>query len=99
MKVKENGKIEWIMVKKAYFEWLPIRETELLTLIKYTELFLVSSDLVMLDTRLHGRDVQAGTTGAVVESPTRELLGSDQRVWMTDELVKVLHNGRLLVNK
>jgi alkaline phosphatase D len=43
-------------------------------------------DLVMLDTRLHGRDVQAGTTGAVVESPTRELLGSDQRVWMTDEL-------------
>jgi phosphodiesterase/alkaline phosphatase D-like protein len=26
MKVKENGKIEWIMVK-AYFEWLPIRET------------------------------------------------------------------------
>jgi phosphodiesterase/alkaline phosphatase D-like protein len=28
-------------------------------------------DLVMLDTRLHGRDVQAGTTGAVVESPTR----------------------------
>jgi hypothetical protein len=29
----------------------------------------------------------------------RELLGSDQRVWMTDELVKVLHNGRLLVNK
>jgi phosphodiesterase/alkaline phosphatase D-like protein len=40
----------------------------------------------MLDTRLHGRDVQAGTTGAVVESPTRELLGSDQRVWMTDEL-------------
>jgi phosphodiesterase/alkaline phosphatase D-like protein len=97
MKVKENGKIEWIMVK-SIFEWLPIRET-LLTLIKYTELFYGSNiDLVMLDTRLHGR-VQAGTTGAVVESPTRELLGSDQRVWMTDELVKVLHNGRLLVNK
>ena len=42
----------------------------------------------MLDTRLHGRDVQAGTRGAVVESTTRELLGKDQRVWMTDELIK-----------
>jgi phosphodiesterase/alkaline phosphatase D-like protein len=38
-----EGEGEWqdrmIMVKKAYFEWLPI-EQELLTLIKYTELSL-----------------------------------------------------------
>jgi alkaline phosphatase D len=76
--------------KKAYFEWLPIRETgvvdpyQIYRAIPYGN----NIDLVMLDTRLHGRDIQAGTTGAVVESPTRELLGSDQRVWMTDELIK-----------
>jgi alkaline phosphatase D len=86
MKVKENGKIEWIMVKKAYFEWLPIRETGIVDPYQIYRAIPHGSniDLVMLDTRLHGRDVQAGTTGAVVESPTRELLGSDQRVWMTD---------------
>jgi alkaline phosphatase D len=76
--------------KKAYFEWLPIRETGIVDPYQIYRAIPYGSniDLVMLDTRLHGRDVQAGTTGAVVESPTRELLGSDQRVWMTDELVK-----------
>jgi alkaline phosphatase D len=58
--------------KKAYLNGCLFVKQELLTLIKYTELFHGSNiDLVMLDTRLHGRDVQAGTTGAVVESPTR----------------------------
>jgi len=76
--------------KKAYFEWLPIREVgiedpyQIYRTIPYGN----TIDLVLLDTRLQGRDIQAGTSGEVVESDTRELLGSDQRVWMTDELIK-----------
>ncbi|MFT7335341.1 MAG: alkaline phosphatase D [Porticoccaceae bacterium] len=76
--------------KKAYFEWLPIRETGIVDPYQIYRAIPYGSniDLIMLDTRLHGRDIQAGTTGDVVDSPTRELLGSDQRIWMTDELVK-----------
>ncbi|MBK9591229.1 MAG: alkaline phosphatase D family protein [Crocinitomicaceae bacterium] len=32
-------------------------------------------DLVMLDTRLHGRDEQGGTSGSAVNSEFREMLG------------------------
>lgn len=74
--------------KQAYFEWMPIRETgttdpyQIYRSIPYGN----NIDLVMLDTRLHGRDQQAGTSGTVVNSTTRELLGADQRIWMTDNL-------------
>jgi alkaline phosphatase D len=90
----DEGEGEWAdrmdYGKKAYFEWLPIRETgiedpyQIYRTIPYGN----NIDLVLLDTRLHGRDIQAGTSGEVVESDARELLGSDQRVWMTDELIK-----------
>lgn len=76
--------------KKAYFEWLPIRETGVADPYQIYRAIPYGSniDILMLDTRLHGRDIQAGTSGAVVESTTRELLGSDQRVWMTDQLIE-----------
>lgn len=74
--------------KQAYFEWLPIRETgmtdphQIYRKIEYGQLV----DLYMLDTRLHGRDEQDGTSGGTVESEFRELLGSDQRTWLESEL-------------
>jgi alkaline phosphatase D len=40
----------------------------------------------MLDTRLHGRDLQAGTTGATVTSNSRQLLGTDQFTWLGNRL-------------
>jgi phosphodiesterase/alkaline phosphatase D-like protein len=55
MKVKENGKIEWIMVKKAYFEWLPIRERIVDPYQIYRAPYGSNIDLVMLDTRLWTR--------------------------------------------
>lgn len=77
------------IAKQAYFEWLPIRETgetdpyQLYRSIHYGGL----CDLIMLDTRVHGRDEQAGTSGAEVESEFREMLGPDQREWMNDALM------------
>jgi alkaline phosphatase D len=75
--------------KQAYFEWLPIRQTagaadpyQLFRKLTYGNLV----DLIMLDTRLHGRDVQSGTTGAVVNASTRQLLGTDQFSWLGNRL-------------
>lgn len=75
--------------KQAYFEWLPIREQtntndpyQIYRKLTYGNLV----ELIMLDTRLHGRDVQSGTTGGVVTSNTRQLLGTDQFTWLGNRL-------------
>lgn len=74
--------------QQAYFEWLPIRVTgtndpyQIFRNIKYGNLL----ELVMLDTRLHGRDLQAGTTGSTVTDVNRQLLGTDQFTWLGDRL-------------
>lgn len=75
--------------KKAYFEWLPIREQtnstdpyQIYRKLTYGNLV----DLIMLDTRLHGRDEQSGTTGSVVTSNNRQLLGTDQFTWLGNRL-------------
>ncbi len=74
--------------KQAFFEWLPIRVTgqndpyQIFREIKYGDLV----DLIMLDTRLHGREEQAGTTGSIVNATNRQLLGTDQFTWLGNRL-------------
>jgi alkaline phosphatase D len=69
----------------AYYEWMPIRElpTGLFRQFRFGGLV----DLVMLDTRLHGRDapVESGAHEAAFE-PERSLLGDDQTGWLLDAL-------------
>ncbi|MBA2611212.1 MAG: alkaline phosphatase D family protein [Bacteroidetes bacterium] len=74
--------------KEAFFEWLPIRKTgtidpyQIYRTIKYGNLM----DLIMLDTRIVGRDLQAGTSGATVTSPTRQLMGTTQFNWWKNKM-------------
>ncbi len=75
--------------KQAYFEWLPIRQQvgttdpyQIFRRLRYGSLV----DFIMLDTRLHGRDEQNGTTGAIATSATRQLLGTDQFTWLGNKL-------------
>ena len=75
--------------KQAYFEWLPIRQQtgspdpyRIFRKLTYGNLI----DFIMLDTRLHGRDEQNGTTGTIVNSNTRQLLGTDQYTWLGNRL-------------
>lgn len=75
--------------KQAYFEWLPIRQQpgatdpyQIFRKLAYGNLV----DFIMLDTRLHGRDVQSGTSGATVTASTRQLLGTDQFSWLGNRL-------------
>jgi len=84
--------------KQAFFEWLPIRVTgvsdnyQIFREIKYGDLV----DLIMLDTRLHGRDEQAGTSGATVTAQGRQLLGTDQFTWLGNRLSNSTSRWKLL---
>lgn len=77
-----------LAAQKALFEWLPIRVTgtsnpyQIYRQIKYGNLV----DLLMLDTRIEGREVQAGTSGSTVNSSTRQLLGTNQLNWLKNRL-------------
>jgi alkaline phosphatase D len=72
---------------RAYYEWMPIRElpTGLFRSFRFGGL----ADLIMLDTRVHGRDEQ--TTAQDQESasdPSRTLLGADQTDWLLEHLTQ-----------
>jgi len=70
---------------RAYYEWMPIRElpTGLFRSFRFGDLV----DLVMLDTRLHGRDPEVKPKDeAAASDPSRTLLGEDQKGWLFDAL-------------
>ncbi len=74
--------------QQAFMEWLPVRPktqgnfTEIYRKIQFGPLM----DLLMLDTRLIGREEQAGTTGSTVNNQNRTLLGSTQFNWLISNL-------------
>jgi len=86
------------MAQKAFFEWLPVRVTgttnpyQIYRDIKYGNLV----DFMMLDTRVEGRDLQAGTTGATVNATTRQLLGTSQYSWLTNKLSNTTSQWKVL---
>ena len=52
-------------------------------------------DLIMVDTRITGRDLQAGTSGATVTSTSRQLMGTTQfNWWKKTKWILQLHNGK-----
>lgn len=66
---------------QAYAEWMPIRDQEdrskIYRSFKYGDLV----DLIMLDTRSWGRDLQGEE-----QSEERSMLGADQEAWLHDQL-------------
>jgi alkaline phosphatase D len=77
------------MAVQAYYEWLPIRQIDparperIYRSFRYGDL----ADLVMLDTRIIGRDLQAGLTDASsINDAGRSLLGGEQLAWLSEQL-------------
>ena len=74
--------------KQAYFEWMPIRDPGMQRIyrtLRYGNL----ADIVLLDTRLEGRDVQLGSTGELPgAADSRSLLGAEQEAWLDGELAQ-----------
>lgn len=77
---------------RAYYEWMPIRE--LPTRLFRTFRFGTLLDLVMLDTRLHGRDKQIGSKDHVAaRDASRSMLGADQTGWLLAALSESSERG------
>ena len=89
------------MARKAYHEWMPIRTAAQTDQAPIYRQFQIGNlaDLIMLDTRLHGRDEQliyqrdipkAGGTEPFVKewlmNPNRTILGAEQENWLASQL-------------
>lgn len=74
------------VAKQVYFEWMPIRENadeSIYRTIRYGNLM----DLIMLDTRLEGREEQIlDVESPALYDPERTLLGEAQRAWFLEQL-------------
>ncbi len=72
--------------KQVYFEWMPIRDTDrqsVYRLISYGQLL----DLIMLDTRLEGRQEQISSIAdPALQDTARTILGREQREWLLQQL-------------
>jgi alkaline phosphatase D len=74
--------------QRAYSEWMPIRdqadEGRIYRQLRYGDL----ADIVLLDTRLWGRDRQATNAmdAMTIQDPKRTILGADQEAWLDERL-------------
>lgn len=72
--------------KQVYFEWMPIRDNadrQVYRSIKYGNLV----DLIMLDTRLEGREKQIVNVAATnLQDSARTILGAAQKTWFLNQL-------------
>jgi alkaline phosphatase D len=102
----DTGEGEWSVRKqtaaRAYDEYMPIRRSRAGSGRIYRRFSIGEfADLIMLDTRLNGRDLQAAFKGApvlpvndpTIADPNRTLLGFDQEEWLYRELSRSKARG------
>lgn len=89
-----QGEGEWSIrraaAQQAYYEWMPIREDAQTLQSRIYRAFRFGdlATLLMLDTRLVGRDEQAPREDTTtIELPGRQLLGAEQEGWLAEQLV------------
>jgi len=90
---------EWhprrLAAMQAYFEWMPNREDAPALQGRIYRAFRFGNlaTLLMLDTRMIGRDVQVlNKEIEKVEDPARQLLGAQQEAWLAEQLVTSVRN-------
>lgn len=72
--------------RQAYFEWMPIRDNND-TIVYRTISYGDIADLMLLDTRLEGRNQQINDiTNPALYATERTILGADQREWFFNQL-------------
>jgi alkaline phosphatase D len=98
----QAGQGDWMerreAARQAYTEWLPIRgeAMPLYRKIQYGDL----AELIMLDTRLEGRDKQImDITDPELYDPARSMLGQEQKAWLFDALENSPAQWKILGNQ
>lgn len=86
--------------RQTYFEWMPIRDvhTSVDTIHRVIPMGNLV-DLIMIDSRLEGRQQQAGTTGATVTDTNRTMLGQAQLDWFKQQLSNSTAKWKLIGNQ
>ena len=87
--------------RQAYYDWMPIRDRvsgQTDTIRRQLHWGGLIS-LILLDTRLEGRQQQIGTSGAAVNDTNRTLLGSEQLAWLKAGLAQSTARWKLIGNQ
>ncbi len=86
------------IAKKVYAEWMPIRgeANSIYRTIQYGNLL----DLVMIDTRIEGREQQINdVTNPALYAPDRTLLGQTQKNWFLEQLQNSQAKWKIIGNQ
>lgn len=86
--------------RQAFFEWIPIRENpgrRLFRTLKYGDL----ADIIMLDTRIEGREEQSGAALHPPDDPSLpdDILGPEQEAWLQDQLANSTAKWKVIGNQ
>ena len=86
--------------RQAYFEWMPVREQREEKTVYRSLRYGSLADLIMLDTRIIGRDEQAPlTSDPSLLSADRTMLGTEQKTWLLDRLRTSTARWKLIGNQ
>ncbi len=87
------------MARQAFFEWIPMRDVEdslIYRKLSYGNLM----DLIMLDTRIVGRDQQPSSIADTnFLDPNRSILGLEQKQWLKDQLSQSQATWKVIGNQ
>lgn len=85
--------------RQAFFEWIPIRENqgrELYRKLEYGDL----ADIIMLDTRIEGREQQFSAIVAPSDAPLPDnIISAEQEAWLEDQLANSTAKWRVIGNQ
>jgi alkaline phosphatase D len=90
--------------REAFFEWIPIREDaavnpnrELYRSFKYGDL----ADIIMLDTRIEGREEQGPLITVIPDSPNNpeNIISETQEAWLKEQLSSSTAKWRIIGNQ
>jgi alkaline phosphatase D len=90
--------------RQAFFEWIPIREdpennpgNELYRALKYGDL----ADIIMLDTRIEGREEQGPLPVVIPDSPDNpeRIISAEQEAWFQEQLSNSTAKWKIVGNQ
>jgi alkaline phosphatase D len=86
--------------QQAYFEWLPIRPKAPDSYSIYRTIPMGPLvDLIMIDTRIEGRDEEVGLTNPAIDDPNRTMLGAEQKQWLKNQLSTSTAQWKIIGNQ